>query len=40
MCLDDMLIDGYRGIGDLSDEELMLELEDRDVSYLLGENDE
>jgi hypothetical protein len=40
LCLDNILIDGYRGIDDLSDEELMVELEDRDVSYLLGDNDE
>ena len=39
LSLTDILIDGYRGLSDLSNEELMLELESRDVSYLFGENE-
>lgn len=38
--LKEMIVWGYRGIDDLSDEEIMMELEDRDVSYLFGENDD
>ena len=31
---------GFRGYAEYTDEELMEELEQRDISYLFGENDE
>ena len=40
LSLTDIIIDGYRGLSDLSDEELMQELQDRDISYLFGDDDD
>jgi len=36
----DLLLHGHKGFNDWTDEELMKELEDRDMSYLFGENDD
>jgi len=35
-----MLANGFAGYENMSDEELMQELSDRDISYLFGEDDD
>jgi hypothetical protein len=36
----DLLSQGHKGFNDWTDEELMQELEDRDISYLFEESDD
>lgn len=38
--LDSILRYGHKGYNEYTDEELMEALEDRDISYLFGENDD
>jgi hypothetical protein len=40
LSFDDMVINGFRGLSSMTDEEIMAELEARDISYLFGETDE
>ena len=35
-----LLMDGFKGYNNMTDEELMQECEDRDISYLIGECDD
>ena len=35
-----LIENGFIGIENMTDDQIMQELEDRDVSYLFGENDE
>jgi hypothetical protein len=39
LSFDDLVINGYVGLANMTDEDLMQELEDRDVSYLFDEDD-
>jgi|APGre2960657404_1045060.scaffolds.fasta_scaffold06400_3 hypothetical protein len=40
LSFDDIVINGFRGLSSMTDEELMAELEARDISYLFGETHE
>lgn len=39
LSLTDLILYGFKGVNDMTDEEIMQELTDRDVSYLFGDND-
>lgn len=38
--LTEMLTDGFKGYGNFTDQELMKECDERDISYLFGEDDD
>jgi len=37
--LESILLNGFKGYANFTDEELMQELQDRDISYLFGDDD-
>jgi hypothetical protein len=40
LSFDDLVVNGFVGLSNMTDEQLIQELEARDVSHLFGENDD